>query len=48
MPGTLWIGVERPLLHGAEVSLAGVGGGAEGTATVTLTDFDAPAEISAP
>lgn len=46
VPGTLWIGVDRPLLHRAEVTLTGAAGA--GTATVTLADFDAPVEISAP
>lgn len=41
--GTLWIGVDRPLLYRAEVALPG-----EGTATVTFEDFDAPVDIRAP
>lgn len=47
-PGTLWIGAERPLLHRAEVTLAGAAGGEAGTATVTWSEFDTPVEISAP
>ena len=47
VPGTLWIGVERPLLYRAEVALGGANG-SEGIATVTLSDFDASVEISAP
>ena len=46
VPGTLWIGVDRPLLHRVEFTLTGAAG--SGTATVTLSDFDAPVEISAP
>jgi len=40
--GTLWIGQERPLLHRAAFTLP------EGTVTVELSGFGAPAQISAP
>lgn len=42
LPGTLWIGVDEPLLHQAEFTPTG------GTVTVNLSDFDAPADITAP
>jgi lipoprotein LprG len=45
--GTLWIGVDRPLLHRAEFPLSGDDGPA-GTLTVDLSDFDAPVDITAP
>jgi lipoprotein LprG len=44
--GTLWIGADRPLLHRASFRVPGDGGG--GTATVTLSEFDAQVTISAP
>lgn len=40
--GTLWIGVDRPLLHEAEFDLS------SGTVTAELSGFDEPVEISAP
>lgn len=42
--GTLWLGSDRPVLHQARFE---VPDGA-GTVTVTLSDFDAPVDISAP
>jgi lipoprotein LprG len=44
--GTLWIGADRRLLHRASFRVPGDGGG--GTATVTLSEFDAQVTISAP
>lgn len=41
-PGTVWIGVDRPLLHRAEFELP------TGKVTATLSDFDQPVEIRAP
>jgi len=47
--GTVWIGVDRPLLHRARVPVpAEAGGGEAGTLSVTLSDFDQPVTISAP
>lgn len=43
LTGTLWIGVDPPVLHQAEFTSPELG-----TATVRLSDFDAPADISAP
>jgi lipoprotein LprG len=40
--GTLWIGVDRPLLHRAAFEIPG------GTVTTNLSEFDAPVEISEP
>lgn len=40
--GTLWIGADRPLLHEAGFELP------SGTVTAELSEFDEPAEISAP
>jgi len=40
--GTVWIGVDRPLLHRAQFPVA------EGTVTVTLSNFDEPVTIVAP
>lgn len=44
--GVLWIGVDQPLLHQIEISVPA--GNESGTATVRLSDFDAPVDISAP
>jgi lipoprotein LprG len=44
LTGTLWIGVDRPLLHQARFDLPDGGG----PVTVRLHDHDAPAQISAP
>ena len=44
LTGTLWIGVDRPLLHQARFELPDGGG----PVTVRLYDHDAPAQISAP
>ncbi|HEY8471939.1 MAG TPA: LppX_LprAFG lipoprotein [Natronosporangium sp.] len=40
--GTVWIGVDRPLLHRAQFPVE------EGTVTVTLSKFDEPVTIVAP
>jgi lipoprotein LprG len=40
--GTLWIGVDRPLLHRAAFEIPG------GTVTANLSEFDEPVEISEP
>jgi lipoprotein LprG len=45
--GTVWIGVDRPLLHRAVVPVPGDDGGS-GTLTVDLSGFDEPVSISAP
>lgn len=42
--GTLWIGVDRPLLH--RVTFPGPGG--SGTVTVTFSDYDIPVTIRTP
>lgn len=48
-PGTLWIGVDEPLLHQIEITLPAADEESEqGAATVRLSDFDAPVDISAP
>jgi lipoprotein LprG len=44
--GTLWIGVDRKVLHRASFVVPGAGGG--GTVTVTFRKFDAPVTVSAP
>jgi lipoprotein LprG len=44
--GTVWIGVDRPLLHRAEFPITA--GGDTGTLSVELSDFDAPVTIVAP
>jgi lipoprotein LprG len=47
--GTVWIGVDRPLLHRARLPVpAGAGSTAGGTLSVNLSEFDQPVEISAP
>jgi lipoprotein LprG len=43
---TLWIGVDREVLHRASFVVPGEGGG--GTVTVTFRKFDAPVTINAP
>lgn len=48
VPGTLWVGADRPLLHRVEVTVPATGDSEGGTATVRLSDFDAPVDISAP
>lgn len=45
--GTVWIGTDRPLLHRGEFPLPGEEA-ETGTVIVELSDFDAPAQISAP
>jgi lipoprotein LprG len=45
--GTVWIGVERPLLHRAQFPLP-AGAGEPGTLSVELSDFDQPVDIRAP
>jgi lipoprotein LprG len=47
VPGSLWIGVERPLVHQARFAVP-AGEGEAGTLTVGLSDFDAPVTIEAP
>ncbi|MDG4830246.1 LppX_LprAFG lipoprotein [Solwaraspora sp. WMMD1047] len=42
--GTLWIGVDRPVLHRASFPAPGQ----SGTVTVTFSDFDAPVTIREP
>jgi lipoprotein LprG len=45
--GTVWIGVERPLLHRAQFPLP-AGAGEPGTLSVDLSEFDQPVDIRAP
>nr|MDT0656554.1 LppX_LprAFG lipoprotein [Micromonospora sp. DSM 115978] len=42
--GTLWIGVDRPVLHRVNFPVPGQGG----TVTVSFTEFDAPVTIDEP
>lgn len=46
--GTVWIGVDRPLLHRAELPVPADGEGEAGTLSVHLSEFDRPVEIRAP
>jgi lipoprotein LprG len=47
--GTVWIGVDRPLLHRARVPVpAEAAGGEAGTLSMNLSGFDQPVTISAP
>lgn len=46
--GTVWIGVDRPLLHRVELPVPAEGEGETGTLSVSLSGFDQPVEISAP
>jgi len=49
LPATLWIGVDRPLLHRAQIEVPDGGSGGEaGTVSVELSGFDQPVDISAP
>lgn len=45
--GTVWIGVDRPLLHQARFPVP-AGDGEVGTLTVSLSQFDQPVDIRAP
>jgi lipoprotein LprG len=44
VPGTLWVGADRRLLHRAAFVVPGDGG----TVTISFREFDAPVKISAP
>lgn len=46
--GTVWIGVDRPLLHRARFPVPAAGGGEPGTLSASLSDFDQPVDITAP
>jgi lipoprotein LprG len=46
--GTVWLGVDRPVLVKAQFPVPAPDGGAGGTVTVTFSDFDAPARITPP
>lgn len=46
--GTVWIGVDRPLLHRARFPVPAAGGGEPGTLSANLSDFDQPVDITAP
>jgi lipoprotein LprG len=45
--GTVWIGVDRPLLHRAQFPVE-AGAAEPGTVTVTLSKFDEPVTVVAP
>jgi lipoprotein LprG len=47
VPGKVWLGSTDKRLHKAVFTLPAAGG-ATGTVTVTFSEFDAPADISAP
>jgi lipoprotein LprG len=46
--GTVWIGVDRPLLHQARFPAPAPQGGESGTVDVALSNFDEPVTVVAP
>lgn len=48
VPATLWIGEDRPVLLKAQLTATTEGQNEPTTMTVTLSDFDAPVEITPP
>lgn len=48
VPGQLWIGADRRVLHQGRFTVPAQDGGQPATVTVTFTDFDAPVTINEP
>jgi lipoprotein LprG len=48
VPGQIWIGADRRVLHQGKFSVPAQGGGDPATVTVTFSDFDAPVTINEP
>jgi lipoprotein LprG len=48
VPGQIWIGADRRVLHQGKFRVPAEGGGEPATVTVTFSDFDAPVTINEP
>jgi lipoprotein LprG len=48
VPGQVWIGADRRVLHQGKFNVPAEGGGDPATVTVTFSDFDAPVTINEP
>lgn len=48
VPGQVWIGADRRVLHQGKFSVPAQGGGDPATVTVTFSDYDAPVTINEP
>jgi lipoprotein LprG len=48
VPGQIWIGADRRVLHQGKFSVPAQGGGDPATVTVKFSDFDAPVTVNEP